>query len=191
MKRLTLVVLIFLFFPLSACGSKELSREKAEALLGEALKDSFAKSCSLHPLLLKKPEFSAIKDEQFCKQSLVVTGIRKTSETEVVVEYKIITKVNSESLKKWLDAMIKLESRLLTLIPQKRGHFTYYLDPVDGQTCNCRFFSENITDSQEWETLHNLKRSASNLLEKGQLESKPLESIFRLYDDGWRISKTS
>lgn len=190
-----LMIFVALFSCLWACSSKDLSREKADAILRENFKDVLITDCSVKTLnsllsLSKKPEFVASMVGQFCEKKLVVVGIHKTSETEAVVEFKAVSKANPLVLKKWLEAMDKLQSRLLALPRIGTTAFCSpkYQDPVDGQTfSNCIGVISTIRDTIEWENLQKAKQYCSNLLEKGQLESEVSTRKFRLYDDGWRV----
>ncbi len=184
-------VLAFLILTVGACSSRELTRDKAEALLRKEHEESFAASCALNRALAKKPEFRELTETTFCDVQPMVTGIRKESDTEAEVEWKPVTKARASSLRAWLRAMDRLESRLLALRPQKLFTTWIFRDPSDDHIFMYRGSGqpENISfrDTWEWEQMNSLKQSVSALADKGQREGYSRHSTFRLYDDGWRL----
>jgi hypothetical protein len=183
-----------LFCLLISCSNNALTRDKAEQLLSNANRQSFEQSCRLFPFFAGKPEFQDLQNSIFCDIELEVTGIRKITETQVVVEWKRITTARPDSLKKWLEAFNQLEQRLSALPGQRQsGWFVnqvVFMDPVDGEQFlqeNAAKKSADIKDTKEWRDLYSHKERVESLLNAGKQESNIIETAFWLYDDGWRI----
>jgi hypothetical protein len=201
-RYVKLMAFVALLSCLWACSSKELSREKAEAILRKNFKNVLIEDCSLKGLnslllLSNKPEFVALNEGQFCEKKPVVTSIHKTSEREAVIEFKAVSKANPLVLKKWLEAMEKFEARLTNLHRKVYDSWPLdqweFRDPTDGQIFARGAvvvrgdLPNKIKDTEEWKRLQDAKQYCLNLLEKGQLESELSTRQFRLYDDGWRM----
>ncbi|MBU2636673.1 MAG: hypothetical protein KJ963_06265 [Bacteroidetes bacterium] len=178
-----------LIFLIASCSSAELSRGKAESLLNRALQSDLERNASLNPILSTKAEFFSIKNERFFEYSTSVTGIHKTSENEADVDFNIVIKGKPEPLKKWLDAMNRLQTRLKTL---KSNSWGIFQDPYDGQNFYTPYNNRTIEASNEWKELERLKLLCEEVYEKGSIETNPSKAQkakFKLYDDGWRVVK--
>lgn len=183
----TLLVVVGL---LVGCSARDLTRERAEVLLNEALKKDLSSSCTLHPTrFYAKPEFVNLRAERFCDQTIAVTGIHKPSEKEAIAEFKTVMTANAMSLKKYLAAIESVEARLSDLQHQKlrRGLVDppvwVWKDPIDGQVFSlectsdayfssrgCILPARGIKETNRWKQIDWYKGFASDLLQSGRLE---------------------
>lgn len=185
-----------LFSLFLGCASNDLTRNGAEKLLLEANKQAFEQSCQLSSVLTSKPEFKDLRTSVFCDVQPKVTGIRKVTNSQVVVEWKRVTTAKPEPLKKWLESFSTLEQRLLGLTGQNNSSWFVsewsFTDTTDGQQFLQKGLgkqSADITTTDQWRQLQSMKEYVELLLKEGKLESDTIETVFWLYDDGWRIGK--
>jgi len=188
----------------TAFAGTDLSRSKAEELLQKVTADWLSQQCSLAPskLLGGKPEFASLKGQSYCRMKITVTGIRTTSPTEAIVEWAAAGEVNQAFIKQWLEAMNKLKDRLTHLPPEKYSNMPFtiggscaryghkFRDPSDGYI----FVSQDVTDIKqvsEWEQFETWQKQMSDLLAKGKIQTSTYNALFQLWDDGWRVMKSS
>ena len=190
-----------------SCSSDSFTRNKAESILAESFKQKFEQNSQLAPIIAKKPEFEHLISTPLFDQYPAVTGIRKISDTEAVVEWKTITKARPAALKDWLESFSLLESRLIKIAYKREVNrmigtvYLIYIDATDGQefivlagSGQPKFIGnsgqkDDIRNTGEWKKLQSNKEFVEALLNAGELEGKITETNFQLYDDGWRIAK--
>ncbi len=111
--RLTgLFCLVSLLLLFASCEVNPLTVENAAALLDDAKREQLESICSLDESLLQQPEFQPLVNETFCEARFIVSDIFYITDKAVNAQYQIVAKSRPEALKKWLDAMAKLEERL-------------------------------------------------------------------------------
>ncbi|MGD1043952.1 MAG: hypothetical protein ABR936_01360 [Bacteroidota bacterium] len=201
-----LILLASLF--LIGCGSKKLDRGKAEELLLANFNQGFKDDCRLNYMLRNKPEFEAIKANDFFEKSIEITGIQKVSDVEAVVECIVVTKGKINELQKWKRSMTSLKNRLIQLRPSERrvsgfpsNFYWIFKDPADGQeyihdiTEGLNFGDvwgsrpANITKSDQFKFYAQLEGIVDTYISNETVKSGIIKTHMRLYDDGWRIGE--
>ena len=183
----------------TACDGKNLSRDKAAEIVTREYADQLGRLCQLNGAVATKPEFAALKQEPVCTARVEVTGIRKVSEIESVVEFSVVREPRSPVAKQWLSAFDALASRLGTVRAahgfsvQHMGMIWQFTDPADGQKFIGLAASgqpEAIRDTPEWKALAGLRQLVAAMVDSGKFVVSEKPHAFRLYDDGWRLEKS-
>lgn len=193
-----LLALVGVALILSACGKNDLSREKASEILNNVNAKYLASECALDKSLIKKPEFHNLSDKPICKTEMIVTGLQKVSDTEVVVEAKQVTQNIDSSIQEWIEAFNSMERRLQSLqgtrVYSKKcsRNIWVFKDDSDEQffTTYANRKTPSISDSHEWSRLQNLKRTVMAMSKIGDAEGYKTYYEFKLFDDGWRFDNS-
>ncbi len=195
--------MLLLFALLIQCSRGDLSRSEAK---DKILKKFGGLNYKFYPGIFKNnTEFASIQDIQFGTGKVVVTGLRKNSDTEILAEFHIDNQYDLSALQKIVDAIEKLENRLITLKPIQYTSNSYwgmstqrmkvwkFTDPSNNQvfteTVPLTPTSPDIRKSNEWRTLSEMKNSFLSMLGGKKnigLGNKTQILRFVRYDDGWR-----
>lgn len=180
---------------LGGCTQRELSRDTAAFLLNSRNAEWLSVACEVSPRLKTKPEFRSLVESNFCEAEIVVTGVRKISETEAVVESHVVFRGRPTEAQKWLEAFKELERRLTSVTPARRstmlGYNWEWVDPSDGETFTSYGIGvhprKDIRHTKEWGELEELRGRVNSLVGQKELTQGTSKDRFQLYDDGWRL----
>lgn len=186
---------LLIFGLLQGCGQQELSRSKAEDLLGTSLSEQIKKECSLNSRLRTKPEFTTMKNTTFCHGEASVSGLVRDSETKYTVEFRAVVNYDHEALSDWNAAFARLEQRLAKIEGKHSkaalSSNVLYVDDSDGQEFHYTYFTlgpaPTIFDTGEWAELQKLREAVVGMMENPRHESDVMYAPVILYDDGWRV----
>jgi hypothetical protein len=178
--------------PLSACGSRALTRDTATGLLATTYAERIAQSCTLHQRLQGKTEFATFRGKQVCNARLEVTGVHKVSDTEAHADVALILSPNATTAE-LPPAFSSLEQRLLSLPVMFCDGFNCppgFWDATDQQAFTSRDECRDaprISCTGAWDQIQRLKSEVNDMLKKGAVTKATFGVAFALYDDGWRV----
>ena len=204
-SRVTRIAAVLLIVQIAGCGivkfgKPEFGRDQARKAISDSIakrrgKDWEATRCSHSSLLAKKPEFSLIHKRPICMARVEVTGIRAINDTERVVDWDTVYTFDRELLQAHLASLDKLEERLRSLPGNTQNNgflfLTTYVDPSDGEVYSpmgSPYPNQAIDKSPQFRDYQKMREWFASTIEKGKMVDNN-QTIFILYDDGWRIKK--
>ncbi len=209
MKRGSIIAIVILAaVSLIQCSKGDLSRPVAESKLnqllpakGELTFDANDMRSNHGAQLASKPEFVPLQGLKYATMHVVVTGIRKVSESDAIADWQLEVKPDKVALQKIIDAFAKVEKRLGSLQGKQTtkrvdnffGPATFetiweFTDPSDKQIYDG--YSPDIKQTKGWNFFQSAKSDWMGRLNGVVPKSPTSHAKFLKYDDGWRAEES-